>query len=89
MTGLAAMPPPDDATYHAFLWDGTKMRDLGTLGGSTSSGIDINDSGQVTGLAENSLGQGRAFLWDGNAMKDLGALGGPTSNAEPSTRPGR
>ena len=39
---------------HAFLWDGTTMQDLGTLGGSASFGNDINDAGQVTGRADTA-----------------------------------
>jgi len=35
---------------------------------------DINDSGQVTGLARNSFGS-RAFLWNGKWKRDLGTLG--------------
>ena len=60
---------------HAFLWDGTRMLDLGTLGGSSSQGVAINASGQVTGFADGRWG-GHAFLWDGTTMVDLGTLGG-------------
>ncbi len=38
-------------TEHAFLWDGTTLQDLGTLGGTFSQGNAINASGQVTGIA--------------------------------------
>jgi hypothetical protein len=29
---------------HAFLWDGSAMRDLGALGGTLSNGNAVNDS---------------------------------------------
>ena len=41
------------------------MLDLGTLGGSRSSGRAINDSGQVTGFADTDRWGRHAFLWDG------------------------
>jgi probable HAF family extracellular repeat protein len=64
---------------HAFLWDGTTLLDLGTLGGSSSSGVAINSSGQVTGTADTADGEFHAFLWDGTTMQDLGTLGGGLS----------
>jgi probable HAF family extracellular repeat protein len=63
-----------DGNDHAFLWDGTTMLDLGTLGSSQSYGEAINDSGQVTGFAGS-----HAFLWDGTRLQDLGTLGGDAS----------
>ena len=69
----------DDA--HAFLWDGTRMQDLGTLGGAYSVGVAINASGQVTGYADTADGETHAFLWDGTRMQDLGTLGGTYSSA--------
>ena len=54
--------------------------DLGTLGGSSSFGYDVNILGQVTGIAENSGGADRAFWSDGTglpgSMTDLGTLPG-------------
>jgi probable HAF family extracellular repeat protein len=61
-------------SFHAFLWDGTTMVDLGTLGGSESQGVALNASGQVTGAAETAEGVEHAFLWDGTTMLDLGTL---------------
>ncbi len=39
----------------AVLWKDGKINDLGTLGGSTSFAQAINDRGQITGLALNSI----------------------------------
>jgi probable HAF family extracellular repeat protein len=82
---------PRDAAFHAFVWDGTRMQDLGTLGGTTGSvGIDLNDSGQVTGFAVTTGDEAsHAFLWDGTTMVDLGTLGGVVARALHSTPRGR
>ena len=70
-----------DGEQHAFVWERGMMLDLGTLGGISSEGRDINRSGQVTGVStlagETSS---HAFLWDGSTMKDLGTLGGTGSS---------
>ena len=55
------------------------MLDLGTLGGTVSEGVAINDSGQVTGSADTADAVTHAFLWDGTTMLDLGTLGGTNS----------
>jgi probable HAF family extracellular repeat protein len=67
---------------------GVGMKDLGTLGGSTSSALRINDLGQIVGRSATAeAGDGarrglRAFLLAGDSgMKDLGSLGGYASSA--------
>jgi len=58
------------------------IKDLGTLGGSTSLAGGINASGWVAG-ASSLAGDTtqHAFLYDGSKMKDLGTLGGSNSEA--------
>jgi probable HAF family extracellular repeat protein len=53
------------------------MRDLGTLpGGSSSIGLGVNDTGQVTGSATTRMDQTHAILAGFGGMRDLGTLGG-------------
>ena len=64
-------------TSHPFLWTDGHMRDLGTLGGTASLTIWLNNKGQVVGQS-NIAGDHAAhpFLWDGARLRDLGTLGG-------------
>jgi probable HAF family extracellular repeat protein len=67
---------------HAFVTHGTKMIDLGTLGGFNSYANAINEHGQVVGDAFLPGDQiAHAFITRGKQMIDLGTLGGDTSVA--------
>jgi probable HAF family extracellular repeat protein len=70
------------ADLHAVLWQNGKAIDLGSLGGTRKTGIDINNQGQVVG---DSLLPGdaayHAFLWQSGVMTDLGTLPGDVSSA--------
>ncbi len=49
--------------------------DLGTLGGTSSTGSDINDSAQVTGSSRIADGSAlHSYLYDNGNMQDIGTL---------------
>jgi len=63
---------------HAFLYTPTTgLRDLGTLGGTTSAPTGLNDNGDVVGSSTLSDGSTHAFLWTAaEGMEDITALSG-------------
>ena len=63
-------------TGHAFVSTAGVITDLGTLGGTGSSGIAINNSGQVAGNSTTAQGATHGFLYSNGAMTDIGTLGG-------------
>ena len=54
------------------------LKDLGTLGGTSSYATGINASGQVVGWATTPNGLAYAFLYSDGVMKDLNDLIDPT-----------
>ena len=66
-------------TLDPFLWDGRKMRDLGTLGGTFGAVTDMNNKDQVIGTSnlEGDIDT-HAFMWEPTKpkMRDLRTLGG-------------
>jgi probable HAF family extracellular repeat protein len=64
-----------------FLWDNGVLTELGTFGGPCGSAADINNLGQVVGLACTSTGTElgpsiHAFLWQGGAMTEIEPFAG-------------
>jgi probable HAF family extracellular repeat protein len=66
-----------DTTYHATIWQGGTMSDLGTVSSDDCSvGFDINSRGEAIGYSAACNGSTiRAFLWQkGGPMVDLNSL---------------
>src|SRR5450759_1752399 len=71
-----------DAGPHAFLYSHGRMRDLGTLGGTSSTARAINGGGWVAGDADTAGDAAHhVFLYRDGTMQDLGSLGGKNSLA--------
>jgi len=64
-------------TSHPFLWSNGRMQDLGSLGGTQSQTMWMNDRGDVVGLSSLAGDQAQhPYLWDGRSLHDLGTFGG-------------
>lgn len=73
---IVGFSPAPNGTFdrHAVLWSASLViQDLGTLGGSNSSAVDINASGQVIGWSQIAGDAAtHSFLWSSGAgMQDL------------------
>jgi len=75
-TVLVNLYAADRSEEHALLWSHGVVVDLGSLGGSRSRAIAINDSGTVLGWSENAAGEEHPFLWQRGQMTDLAPTGG-------------
>jgi probable HAF family extracellular repeat protein len=70
-----------DQTHHPFLWNGTRLMDLGTFGGPNGEADWVNDAGDVVGIAQrptfcSDTSGGVAFLWSKGVLHDLGTSAG-------------
>lgn len=71
-------------TEDPFFWDGTKMTDIGTLGGTCGFAIALNNKAQVVGQSDLK-GDGSSnyhpFFWElvngTGELTDIGTFGGP------------
>jgi probable HAF family extracellular repeat protein len=73
-----------DGNSHAVLYSNGAATDLGTLGGLSSNGYALNESGQVSGISYlTGNGEYHAFLHSpGSGMRDLGTLGDSYSTGD-------
>jgi probable HAF family extracellular repeat protein len=81
-----------DLTWHSFLWSRGSMTDLGTLGGTVTSALWMNEAGHIVGRSDvteicktcgpnNQKQLPHPFLWKDGAMVDLGLLYADTGGA--------
>ena len=88
---------PMPTQMRAFIWKDGVKKDMGTLGGTDSCALFINDKGQATGVSftdsivnsTSGLPTIHPFLWDGETMEDLGSLGGTLAFANGVNRRGQ
>jgi probable HAF family extracellular repeat protein len=83
ITGNIVVSAFPNFAYHAFRYSpGTGLIDLGTLGGTSSTGIGVNARGQVAGWSYNGSNILRAFRsTPGQPMQALPLLGTSTSQS--------
>ncbi len=73
--GMAAGAAQVSSGYmHAFVSNGTSMKDLGTLGGNSSYAYGINNLGNVVGYSLTNGNRMDGFLDEGGVMYDMNAL---------------
>ena len=65
-----------DLGQHGFLWDNGRFAEVNNVN-SLVALVDINQSGQVVGVANNNS----SFLYEEGRIRDLGSLGGATTLA--------
>lgn len=77
---------------HAVLWEGGRMRNLGTLPGANDTdtrATAINAGGQIVGYSEMGSGARiRAFRWENGTMRELLPPAAGDPRCRPATSPG-
>jgi 6-phosphogluconolactonase len=80
-TGTCVFPmsPCNFGNTHAFIYTGSGLVDIGTLGGTYGAGTSINNSNQIVGISSlaNST-QNHLFRYAQGQMQDLSAPSGET-----------
>ncbi|GAB3401906.1 hypothetical protein GCM10027318_09810 [Massilia agilis] len=62
-----ASSTPDGSGWHAVVWNGTALTDLGAAGVGNSIAYDINEAGQVVGLQDTAFGWSAIRWFQGGA----------------------
>lgn len=75
-SGQVAFQVDRDGSPGVKFFDGRRIRDFGTLGGTRATVAGLNDRGQIAfNVVRN--GNPRALFFDGRGVRDIGTLGGP------------
>jgi 6-phosphogluconolactonase len=65
------------APFHAFIYQGSGLVDIGTLGGTYSEGTGINDHNEIAGVSSvKGSSLNHLFLYAKGHMSDLGTVAG-------------
>ncbi len=65
------------APFHAFIYQGSGLVDIGTLGGTYSEGTGINDQNEIAGVSSvTGSSLNHLFLYAKGHMSDLGTVAG-------------
>lgn len=65
----------DGSASRGYFYDGATVRDIGTLGGSDTVALGLNNVGQLAGGSFTATGNEHGFVWSvGGGMLDLGVL---------------
>lgn len=78
-TGLCtgSFSPTCLAPFHAFVYQGSGLVDIGTLGGTYSAGTAINDLNEIAGVSSiKGSSLNHLFLYAQGHMSDLGTVAG-------------
>lgn len=75
-----ASSTPDGSGWHAVVWNGTALTDLGAGGAGNSVALDINEAGQVVGRQDTAFGWS-AIRWFQGGATYLQTQAGGTSYA--------
>jgi 6-phosphogluconolactonase len=76
-TGGQPFSPTCLAPFHAFVYQGSGLVDIGTLGGTYSEGTGINDLNEIAGVSSvKGSSLNHLFLYAQGHMRDLGTMAG-------------
>jgi probable HAF family extracellular repeat protein len=79
------VPSSSPGETHGFVYAAGEVKDLGTLGGTVTDGLDINDAGQIVGHSLTVSGIQHAFIYSENVMYDLNDITFDASGGRVST----
>ncbi len=71
VVGYAGTSTTSSVPRQAFIWENGALTPLGTLGGARSTGLGVNDQGDVVGWANGPSGATTAFVYSNGVMTDL------------------